>query len=687
MLQARLIREGLPDTGVGKVICYAVWGKRLMGRQSRARLPKAKLAAVQAKAKRAERSSRSALAKVKPSKAQNSEVDAYVFIKENLKLLGWDTRNPARNPTGQVYTQNECFAHDAMKEALGLDRPENIVKISDSVHWIIEAKRNHKQLEQAVSEAEDYAAKINGKGIIKAAFISGVAGNLTDSYVIRTKFLVGGKFKPVRFNGKDISSLISPDVAKLVLESGPDINDVPVDEHLFLSKAEKVNQILHLGAINKNDRAKVMAALLLSLVDDTRPNIDATPTVLIKDINTRAEEVLTKHSKAEFYEYVRLSLPAAKDNHIKFKAALVQTIQELENLNIRSAMNSGTDVLGKFYEVFLKYGNGAKEIGIVLTPRQITQFAVDAMSVTERDIIYDPCCGTAGFLIAAFDHVKKNHSVAQINRFKKNNLFGVDQESAVVSLAIVNMIFRGDGKNNIIEANSFAKNLVRKDTASGLTARYRSQPPEPDETVVTRVLMNPPFALRSNDEKEFRFVDHALKQMQTGGLLFAVLPYSALVKSGDYQLWRNRLMTENTLLSVVTLPTDLFYPVSVHTVGMFVLRGTAHPMAQNVLWARAVNDGLLKMKGKRLASPRAKNDLVPLLPSLKAFLLNQQYPVINVLQVQKACPINFDDPLLELVPENYLDEASPTQSEMAAGIEEVMRNSAAYLVRAGRNHG
>ena len=48
-----------------------------------------------------------------------------------------------------------------------------------------------------------------------------------------------------------------------------------------------------------------------------------------------------------------------------------RTIQSLNNLNIQSAMKSGADVLGKFYEVFLRYGNGAKEIGIVL-PRRST---------------------------------------------------------------------------------------------------------------------------------------------------------------------------------------------------------------------------------------------------------------------------------------------------------------------------
>ena len=469
-------------------------------------------------------------------------------------------------------------------------------------------------------------------------------------------------------------SLISPEVAKTVMESGPDIRDVPVDENLFLSKAEKINQILHLGAINKDYRARVMAALLLALVDETLPNVDAAPAVLIKDINTRAEEVLTRQSKSEFYEYVRLALPAAKDNHIKFKAALVQTMQELQNLNIRSAMNSCADVLGKFYEVFLKYGNGAKEIGIVLTPRQITRFAVDVLSVCDRDIVYDPCCGTAGFLIAAFDAVKKSHS----------HLFGVDQDSAVVSLAVVNMIFRGDGKNNIVEGSAFSKNLIRRTTTSGVTATYAKHPPTPEETAVTRVLMNPPFALRSDDEKEFKFVDAALCQMQDGGLLFSVLPYGAMVKSGDYQLWREQMLEKNTLLAVVTFPPDLFYPVGVHTVGIFIKKGIPHSATQNVLWVRAINDGLLKVKGKRLASPRAKNDFPAVAPTLKAFALNQSHPVPNVLQFQKAYPIDRGDPLLELVPENYLDEAPPMAAEIAAGIEAVMRDAAAYLVRAGK---
>ncbi len=612
---------------------------------------------------------------------RNTEVDAYVFIKENLRELGWDVRNPLRVATGQVYTQNECLSDPEIKRHLNLDRPENIVKVSETVLWVIEAKRDHNQLEQAINEAEGYALQVNRSKNITVKFITGVAGNEIDSYLVTSKYLVDGKFMPITLNGKIVTSLLSLEFVKMVLKEGADIADVPVDESLFLTKAEKINKILHLGAINKNYRARVMAALLLSLIDDTPPNIDASPSVLIGDINNRARRILGREGKSEFYRYIELALPPTEDNHIKFKKALVQTLQELNNLNIRSAMNSGTDVLGKFYEVFLKYGNGAKEIGIVLTPRHITEFAVEVSNITSRDFIFDPTCGTGGFLVAAFDHVKRNSGDADIDRFKQNNLFGVDQEVEVVALALVNMIFRGDGKNNIVEGNCFQKNLIRTARNGETTAKYSTTAPTQEQQVISRVLMNPPFALKANDEEEFRFVEHALKQMVDGGILFSVLPYSAMVKPSVYQAWRkDSLLRNNTLLSVITFPEDLFYPVGVHTVGIFIKKGIPHPEGQNVLWVRATNDGLLKSKGKRLPSPKAKNDYLTIRDMVRSFILDPNIKVENKDKFQKACPVDFQDPLLELVPENYLDQPTLKPAEIQEGIERVIREAAAFLI-------
>ncbi len=614
-----------------------------------------------------------------------SEVDAYVYIKENLKVMGWDVRNPLRFPTGQVFTQAESLSHPELKKYLGLDKPENIVKISEEKYWVIEAKRDRKEIKKALKEAIDYAKAINQSINIKALFVSGIAGNDADTYLVENRYWDGQEFQRIRINGKDVTALLSPELVKDVLDAGPDIPDIPVDENLFLSKAERINEILHLGAINKNERARVMAAVLLSLVHDTPPSVEADPTVFIKDINARAQDVLAKQGKQEFARFIEIALPPTVDNHLKFKDALVKTIQELNNLNIRSAMNSGTDVLGKFYEVFLKYGNGAKEIGIVLTPRHITKFAAEVMSITDRDICFDPTCGTGGFLVSVFDYIKKTHSPAQITRFKQNNLFGIDQESQVVALAVVNMIFRGDGKNNITEGNCFQNNL-RKFVKNGVaTAEFTKKSIKQDETAVTRVLMNPPFALKRSDEKEYKFVDYALSQMVDGGLLFSVLPYSAMVKPGKYRDWRRTsLLKNNTLLSVITFPEDLFYPIGVHTVGVFIKKGFPHPPGQKVLWIRAVNDGLLKSKGKRLPNAKASDDYFVIKDLVRAYVPNPGMAVDSKDRFQKIAPIDLADDLLELVPENYLDQAPPSDAEIKTGMEQVVRNSMAFLIRSGR---
>lgn len=612
--------------------------------------------------------------------AKNSEVRAYWFIRDELKALGWDTRNPERHPAGQVYTQQECLANPEVKKYLGLKHPEYIVKVGESAFWVIEAKREHKELDKALEEAAVRAHALNQSKLIRVPFISGVAGNDIDGFFVRTRFKVNGDFKPITINGREGTSLVSPTIANTVLEGGPKIADVPIDEALFLSKAERINEFLHLGAINKDARARVMAALLLAMLEDTPPNIDASPSVLIGDINSRASQILKDQGKSEFARFIELALPASKDNHTKYKRALVQTIQELHNLNIRSAMNSGKDVLGAFYEVFLKYGNGAKEIGIVLTPRHITKFATEVLHITDRDTVYDPCCGTGGFLVAAFDYVRKTSTTPALNRFKERNLFGIDEQETVLALAITNMIFRGDGKNNIQPGDCFQQNLIRSNDG----AKYAPGPASEGEKAVTRVLMNPPFPTKAGQIEEYKFVEAALGQMQDGGLLFSVLPYSTMVKSYRYKQWRKEvLLASNTLLSVITFPIDLFYPIGVHAIGIFVKKGIPHPPEQNVLWVRIVNDGFLKSKGKRLPADDIPNELQEGQDTVRNFLDDPAIRVEAIKRLMKACPIDFDDPLLELIPENYLDESLPSKSEIANGMDQVLRDAVAFMVQSG----
>ncbi|MYD57043.1 MAG: N-6 DNA methylase, partial [Rhodothermaceae bacterium] len=533
-----------------------------------------------------------------------TEKNAYAYINSTLKHLGWDTRNPNRYPEAQVYTDNQALGHPELKKGLGTQRPENIVKVTETKFWVIEAKSTRSKISQAIREAEGYANDINTNSVVEAVMISGVAGNDDEGYLIKSRYSNKGHFEDITNNGEALTGLLSPEVAsRVVSENKPDLQDLPINEEVFLSTAETVNRDLHLGAINKNERARVIAALLLALVDDTLPNVDANPTILIKDINARAEEVLKRNGKANFFPSVQLSLPPSTDNHAKFRRALVNTMQALMHLNIRSTMFSGTDLLGKFYEVFLKYGNGAKEIGIVLTPRHITRFAAEILDVGSHDVVCDPACGTGGFLIAALDHVKTKHALPnspQVEVFKKHRLFGIDQDPIVTALAIVNMIFRNDGRNHIAEGNCFLKYLKTSTRDKHTTAKLTKDRPEEGEEGATKVLMNPPFALQRSDEKEYLFVQHGLDLLQDGCLLFSVLPISTMFESGEVREWRaNQLLKHNTLLSVITFPPELFYPVSVHTLGVVIKKGSEHPKHQQVFWLRAVRDGYVKIKGKR----------------------------------------------------------------------------------------
>jgi type I restriction enzyme M protein len=354
---------------------------------------------------------------VRMKAARATEVDAYLFIKESLKQRGWDVRNPDRVPgIGQVYTQNECLAHPAISAALRLDRPENIVMVTDRIVWVIEAKRSHQQLDEAVSEAEEYARRILKGGKLTAAFISGVAGNEHDLFLVRNRMLVGNRYVQIKINDVEATALLSvSEVEQLLRTKRPNLDDPPIDERLFLSRAEHINEVLHLGAVNPHQRASVMAALLLSMIGETMPNVEERDTtVLIGDINARVRAVLRAQGKEGFYDYTRIPLPSTPDNHAKFRKAIVATVQELNNLNIRSAMNSGADWLGTFYEVFLKYASWAQDLGIVLTPRHITRYIADVVDVRFNDIVFDPTCGTGGFLVAAFDSIKRRSTPDQL---------------------------------------------------------------------------------------------------------------------------------------------------------------------------------------------------------------------------------------------------------------------------------
>lgn len=583
-------------------------------------------------------------------KTKSSEVHAYIHIKERLEELGWNVSNPERNAAGQVYTQHECLKNAVIKKYLDRDVPENVVIVRSNKFMVLEAKSEHKDLNRARKEALEYANKLNTAKVL-CPIATAIAGNPNDTFIVQNFYFKNGKWEEIEVNHRVTKGFISPEIAqRLVDTDSSSIEDIRISDEILFKKATKINEILHIGSINKNARARVMASLLLAMADNTRINIDNDASIMIREINAKAEKLLTEKQKGEFAKTIAISTPPTLDNHFKFKKAIIDTIQELEDINIRSAMNSGTDILGRFYEVFLKYGNGAKEIGIVLTPRHITQFGVDALRITKTDKVFDPACGTGGFLVAAFDHVRKECDVDELEEFKKTGLYGIEQEPEVVALALVNMIFRGDGKNNIMEGNCFSDKHFKT-------------------VKMTRVLMNPPFALKKEDEKEYKFINHALSKMTKGGLLLVIIPGPVMFREKGFREWRKDMLRNHSLRAVIKLPEDLFYPVGVHTSIVIIEAGKPHDFNEKVLWA-SMDDGYRKRKGVMISTKEGNMNAI--LEKIHSLLDGHAFKSAPHQWVLK--PIE-QDKFLECAPEQYLEDKRMEKDEILTGMRKVLTNA------------
>lgn len=628
---------------------------------------------------------------VKVAKKLDSEFQSYTYIKNELKDKGWNISNPNRDPSGQLYTQHECLQNKEIASKWGKLHPEYVVKLAEDSFWVIEAKPNLEDIEKALEEAKWYGKLLNEHKFVRSMIVSGVAGNDIDKYLIKNAFWAekSKDFHSIIYEGKEITSILTPEVAKRLLnEKKPILKEFDIPDDQLLKAADEINKKFHEAGIRKDKRATIVATMLLSLLGETEPNYNDTPDVFINDINGRTKEALKKNGKEDFFKYIEMQLPEKPDAKNRFKEALVQAFFALRKINIKAAMMTGSDVLGRFYEAFLKYGNGAKDLGIVLTPRNITEFASEVLNVTHKDFLYDPTCGTGGFLVSSFYRVKRNSNRSQLDAFRLYRIFGVDLQSSVATLAIVNMIFRGDGKNNIINDDCFAGGLVATTVNGESSAKFVSRNFKNGQRAITKVLMNPPFALKKSDEKEFRFIEHALEQMEDGGLLFSVLPCSTMVKAGAYKKWRKNLLQKNTLLSVVTFVEDLFYPQSQPPpLAIIIKKGIPHPHNQKVLWIKIKSDGYRKIKGKRLRSPKVIDELDMEKALVQSFLVNPNINVKNIPELQKACPIAFSDPNFEIIPEAYLNAKPPTTKELEEGMQQTIREYLAFLIRSSRFSG
>lgn len=609
-------------------------------------------------------------------RARNSEFRAYPWIEQRLAERDWNTRNPNRQASGEVWTQGECLENDEIRRGLGEQKPENVARISDASVWVIEAKEGQQRIVQALAEAKAYADAITtGSSLLAAPFATGVAGNDEEGYLVRTEYREGGgSWRPVVMGANPVTRLLSKhELLRILAADNADLDFAPLTVREVVDLASYINRRLHVAKIEKDHRAVVVAVLLLALESDLGLSLtQGASRVFIDDINARARRIFDAAGRQELWD--TLKIRPSNETLDDQAAALSDVIIKLRNADILHAVRTA-DVLGSFFENFLRYGNTSKDLGIVLTPRHICWLATEVLNVSTSDIVYDPAAGTGGFLIAAFNRAKEQVTATQATNFAKTRLYGAEVSGKVAALAFINMYFRGDGKHNLKIDSSLRYRLASDAQAQRLTFHEGQERPRGEGPKVTKVLMNPPFGLKSSSEKEPHFVNHALAQLETNGLLFSVLPASVMYDR-EWKAWRETLLHSNQLLAVVAFPIDIFYPVATESIGIFVKKGVAHNAGQDVLWARIADDGFVKRKGFRVERRGVDYKLVmaPLVDTLRAWVSYGNRLAARPGEYEYA-PISSD----ELIPHSHLGTAALEPAEFEGEVRRIFKSMVTQL--------
>ena len=252
-------------------------------------------------------------------------------------------------------------------------------------------------------------------------------------------------------------------------------------------------------------------------------------------------------------------------------------------------IHSAEDYLGRFYGEFMSYSGGdGQSLGIVLTPKHVTELFCDLVELKPTDSVLDPCCGTAGFLIAAMHDMLQKTDNPEIQRnIRKNQLHGLELQPYMFTIATTNMILRGDGKSNL-EQEDFLK----------------FNPSLLQEKGCTVGMMNPPYSMGSKNNPslyEINFTEHLLNSVVQDAKVVVIVPQSSMNgKTKEEQAIKENILKFHTLEGVITLNKNSFYGVGTNPCIAVFTAGVPHYKDKKVKFINFENDGFEVQKHRGL---------------------------------------------------------------------------------------
>lgn len=377
------------------------------------------------------------------------------------------------------------------------------------------------------------------------------------------------------------------------------------------AKAQELNDRLHDFSIKELSRCTIISAILLALKDSKFVSSYAAATTveaLGEAIVTAIDATFKAEEEADAFDIVRnASLlikefqsiqkePLFTQNELTYgkgrKKKSESTLTIVKDLIVYLQQkiyplvehnNVGYDIIGLFYTEFIRYAGSEQKLGLVLTPRHITELFCDLAEIGRDDIVYDPCCGTGGFLVAAIERLFRlaGNDIDKRKQIKRRQICGCELRSEMYTYACSNMRFRGDGKSNLYNGDCFKHESIIRDNLRPTVA-----------------LLNPPYK-KGDSSNQMEFVEHALKALdpKAKGRVVAVVQMGCAIKEDkDLLAVKERILKNHHLKAVLSMPDDLFYPIGVVTCIMVFEANT--PNAGRKTWfGYFKDDGYEKRRG------------------------------------------------------------------------------------------
>jgi len=435
--------------------------------------------------------------------------------------------------------------------------------------------------------------------------------------------------------------------------------------------AIEMHENLRAIAVEEGNKPIFIAGILIALLDDefckTYPNLRSFRTVM-SNIQSTIETVLAnKKIKSNRTNYIKSVFKVLQGNTKFSKIQLIENksivwyIKQLE-IKIKPMMDnadSTLDALGVFYHEFIKYSGGdGKGLGIVITPQHLTEFMCELAGINKNSIVVDICCGSGSFLVTAMSKMFKGATPRETEKIRAKQLYGVEFNDKLYTLAVTNMIIRRDGKSNIYKNDCFDVNVVK----------------ELKTKKINIGLMNPPYS-QKNDKCELEFVEQLLEILTVGGTGVVVVPMSCAIGT-KFKAERKRLIKKHTLRAVFSMPDDIFYPTAGTNPCVMVWEAhKPHDSTQETYFGYCKNDGFVKRK--KLGRVDVNNRWAETLE--KWLKLYRNRDVVDGFSA-RACVTHTDEWLCEAYMKT--DFSTLTQEDFQSTINDYL----AYLVKAGEVH-